>query len=41
MKVHYKVSEEYRVVFRPPFLLAEIAGVVIIIGGLFAHAFFG
>ncbi len=41
MKVHYRVSEEYEVLFEPPFVVAEVAGVLIILGGLLAHAFYG
>jgi hypothetical protein len=41
MKVHYRVSEEYEMLFEPPFVVAEVTGVVIIIGGLLAHAFWG
>lgn len=40
MKVPYKVSEEYEALFQTPFVIAEVMGVMIILGGLLAHAFF-
>jgi hypothetical protein len=40
MKVPYKVSEEYKALFQPPFIIAEVMGVMIIVGGMLAHAVF-
>ena len=37
MKVPYKVSEEYSAVFSTPFIIAEVIGVAIILGGIAAH----
>ncbi len=38
MKVPYKVSEEYADLFKPPFVVAQILGIMIIVGGLLAHS---
>ncbi len=41
MKVPYKVSEKYAVVFTKPFVVAEVIGIAIIIGGCIAHLIYG
>ncbi len=39
MRVHYRVSEEYEAIFKPPYVVAEVAGLMIIVGGFLIHAF--
>ena len=40
MKVPYKVSKEYAMIFTTPFVVAEVIGLLITIGGLSAYVFF-
>jgi hypothetical protein len=40
MKVLHRVSEEYAAVFTKPFIVAEVIGITIILGGTIAHLFY-
>ncbi len=37
MKITYRVSDEYAAVFSKPFVVAEVIGCLILIGGVIAH----
>ncbi len=37
MKITYRVSDEYAAVFSKPFLVAEVVGFLILVGGVIAH----
>jgi len=40
MKVSYKNSEEYSTLFELPYIVAEIIGITIILGGIIAHVLY-
>lgn len=40
MKVPYGKSEEYSNLFEPPYIVAELIGITIILGGFIAHVLY-